>query len=171
MTAFLDICESIDGPSPEWYREAAAEWTPPPSSTETPDMTGYSYGGNGRSLTQAEAQRRLTSRPQLATSQQARAATPAPAIVAGTVVHDQADKAAPALKGAVKVDAFPERSKYPFRQIAEDGGVWRLDPAAYKSKTGAIGVAAGKWARDHGYTVKIMNDDGMTYLQFTPEAS
>lgn len=163
MSALLDICEAIDGPNPEWYREAADEFAPP-RDTESPEMS-YEYRGNGRSLRPEEAERRLTSRPQLATSAQARAAAPAPTVVPGTVVRDLSP--APQIKGAVKVDAFPVKSKYPFRQIADDGGVWKLDPAAFEVTHHAIRLAAPKWAKANGLKAKLALEDGQVYIQFT----
>lgn len=133
-----DLAE-IDGPSPEWRNEAIQEIA---------DMDAITS----------------SARPPLATSQAARAATPAPKVVPGNVVPDQ--PAPKAIKGAVKVDAFPERCKYPFPQIARDGGIWQLDPAAYGVTAAAIKQAAPKWAQSHGLTVKVVADDGMVYVQF-----
>jgi len=61
----------------------------------------------------------------------------------------------PALKGAVKVAKFPSPSQYPFAEIAADGGIWRLDPAAFtwRSKHVAapsIRQAALNWASKEG---------------------
>lgn len=74
----------------------------------------------------------------------------------------------PTLKGAVKVDGFPDRCKYPFAEIATDGGVWKLDPAEYQAKPGTIRSAASKWATEHSIPVKTVVDGGFVYIQFTP---
>jgi hypothetical protein len=70
------------------------------------------------------------------------------------------------IRGAVKVAGFPERSKYPFRQIADDGGVWQIDPAVFKVTPGAIIQAARKWAETRPLQVKATTDDGMVFVQF-----
>lgn len=101
----------------------------------------------------AERARRNGISPALATSREARAAGPTPL---------------PTLKGAVRVERFPEKSKYPFRQIADDGGIWRIDPAEFKVTPAAITQAAPKWARGNGLAAKTVVDDGMVYVQFTP---
>jgi hypothetical protein len=109
--------------------------------------------GSALAASPAEIARRNGISPALATSREARAAEPAPG-------------PPPALRGAVKVEAFPERSKYPFREIARDGGIWRLDPATWKVSPGAIAQASRKWADSHGLAVKVITDDGMVYVQF-----
>jgi hypothetical protein len=80
----------------------------------------------------------------------------------------------PELKGAVKVAKFPSPSQYPFREIADDGGIWRLDPAAYTWRgkpvaAASIRQAAMNWASKEGYSVKTVLDGGHVYLQFTPK--
>lgn len=93
----------------------------------------------------------------LATSKEARAAEPAP------------PSPVPVLKGAVKVDRFPTRCKYPFAEIAKDGGIWKLDPAEFKVSPGGVVQAARKWAQDNGLAVKAVTGDGMTYVQFSKD--
>jgi hypothetical protein len=78
----------------------------------------------------------------------------------------------PAIKGAVKVDDFPARSIYPFKEIAADGGIWKLDPAAYSwhgkpIKVGGLRATAGKWAMENGLKAKTVIDGGFLYVQFT----
>ena len=80
-------------------------------------------------------------------------------------------KRVPELKGAVKVERFPEKSKYPFRQIADDGGIWKLDPAAFNAKAVSIYQAALKRARDNDRTPKCVQSDGAVYVQFKAGAS
>jgi hypothetical protein len=129
----------------------------------------------------AERARRNGISPPLATSRQAGAAVPTPAVVKGTVitssshpeqpvVHDL--RQPPTLKGAVRVDHWPTRRKYPFRQIAEDGGIWRMDPAAYGlKKPESLRTQANAWARKEGLTAKTAVDGGQVYVQFiNPEA-
>ena len=62
-------------------------------------------------------------------------------------------------------------SQFPFREIAEDGGVWKLDPAAFlwrgkPTKPQSIRTAASKYAIEHGMRAKTVIDDGMLYIQF-----
>jgi hypothetical protein len=71
------------------------------------------------------------------------------------------------VKGAQKVDRFPDRTKYPFDAIARDGGVWKLDPAEYKVQPHTIFQGAKRWARDHGYDVRAEVHHGWAYIQFT----
>jgi hypothetical protein len=98
----------------------------------------------------AERARRNGISPALATSKEARAAEPMPA-----------------LKGAVKVGAFPDKSRYPFQQIAADGGVWKINPAEFRTKPQSVRSAASKWAIDRGLQAKVVVDDGHVYVQFT----
>lgn len=126
-------------------------------------MAGYKYGGTGRTMTDAEVAERLkATRAQAAaningappSSPAARAAAPAPA-----------------LKGAVKVEGFPAQSQFPFREIAADGGVWKLDPAAFTwrgkpVKPQSIRTAASKYATEHGMKAKTVIKDGHLYVQF-----
>lgn len=140
---------------------------------------------------QAERARRNGISPALATSREARdAAAKPPALIQGRVEEEGLDPGGPDLplsapkewhremaaddgpirpviKGAVKVEAFPERCKYPFPEIARDGGVWRIDPAAFKVTPTGVKQAAGKWADRHELKVKIMAEDGQVYVQFT----
>lgn len=78
------------------------------------------------------------------------------------------------LKGAEKVTEFPsrrrDRSRFPFRQIAEDGGVWKLDPATYGVKAVSIRTAASAWARKNGLRVATEIDGGVIYVQFGKRA-
>lgn len=109
--------------------------------------------------TAAERAARNGISPALATSKDARAAVPAPG------------PPPPALKGAVKVERFPTRrgGKYPFREIAADRGIWKLDPAAYQVKRPeSIRAAAWTWAKDAGLKAKVVCDSGFAYVQFTP---
>lgn len=76
------------------------------------------------------------------------------------------------LKGAVKVAGFPPRTPYPFAEIAANGGVWRLDPAAFlwrgkPTRVHSIRAAASKYAIDHGMKAKTVIDGGFLYIQFT----
>lgn len=138
----------------------------------TPASTSYGYRGTGRSLSDEEAAARLsqaaTTRPsQLATSREARAATPVPAVVPGTVIPPDPAALPPAkVRGAVKVDAFPVRSIYPFAEIAEDGGIWQINPAEFKSKPESIRAAASKWASSKGLSAKTVIDGGALFVQF-----
>jgi hypothetical protein len=114
----------------------------------------YQPGSSALRASPAEIARRNGIDPALATSKEARASVPAPA-------------PPQALKGAVKVQAFPDRSKYPFAQIARDGGIWKLDPATWKVTASAIVQAARRWADGHRLAVKAITDDGMVYVQFS----
>jgi hypothetical protein len=145
---------------PEWQHEAASEMADEPGET----MTGYQYRGSGRSLSPAEAAEAARN-----------GARPSPALSAAATSRPSALAAAPAppptLKGAVKVEGFPTRSPYPFREIADDGGVWQLDPAAFlwrgkPTKDTSIRTAASKWAIERGMTAKTVIDGGYLYLQF-----
>jgi hypothetical protein len=142
-------------------------------------VSGYRYGGTGKSMSEEEVAERLKATraeaaarvngtpgpsPALATSREARGAVPAPALIQGHVEPDGTPP--PALKGAVKVTEFPERSKYPFRQIASDGGIWEIDPAVFKVTPGAVVQAARKWAEGRSLAVKLITDDGLVYVQF-----
>jgi hypothetical protein len=136
---------------------AALKETPMPTANGQPPGGGYTYRGTGRSLTAAEAE---------AASRNGHPAAPPPRAPATPAVQ------VPALKGAVKVSAFPGRSMYPFREIADDGGVWKLDPAAFtwRGKPGqpqSIRTAASKWAIDHEMKAKVVIDAGDVYVQFT----
>jgi hypothetical protein len=71
------------------------------------------------------------------------------------------------LKGAVKVEDFPRNNKYPFRAIADDGGVWKLDPSVFGAKPQSIRVAASKWGSEHGLKATTAADEGFVYVQFT----
>lgn len=111
----------------------------------------------------AERARRNGISPALATSKEARAAVPAPA-------------APSPLKGAVKVGAFPQRALYPFREIADDGGIWKMDPGAYlwrgrPVKVSGLRGSAAKWATENGYKAKTVIDGGFLYVQFTKAAA
>ena len=75
------------------------------------------------------------------------------------------------IKGAVKVAGFPVKTRYPFQQIADDGGVWRLDPAEFKAKPQSVRQAASAWAVKKGLTVQTAVDEGMVFVQFTKGAS
>jgi hypothetical protein len=74
---------------------------------------------------------------------------------------------------AEKVSGFPQpararHAKYPWQQIAEDGGVWRLDPAEYDTNTPrAVGNAAHQWGTRHGYKPTTQVHDGCLFVQFT----
>lgn len=122
-------------------------------------MSGYRYQSQGRQPLTAHdiaiLARRNGVEPALATSREARAAVPTP---------DE-----PPVKGGVKVEGFPEKeSRYPFRQIADDGGVWRLDPAAFGVQAVTLRSAASKWAIYHGAKAKtVLADDGLVYIQIT----
>ena len=138
-------------------------------------MTGYQYGGKGAAMTETEAAahlRRNGISPALATSREARvAAAKPPALIQGRAEPTPP----PSLKGAVKVAGFPVKSPYPFREIAADGGVWKLDPAAFlwrgkPTKGTSIRTAAWKWAADHHVSAKVVLDDGHVYVQFTAKA-
>lgn len=117
----------------------------------------YQYRGDGTTKTPAEAEaalRRNGISPALATSQQARALEPVPA-----------------LKGAVKVTSFPEHGMYPWPEIAADGGIWKLDAAAFTwrgkpTKPVSVRAAASKWASEHGLRAKVVIDGGSVYVQF-----
>jgi hypothetical protein len=128
--------------------------------------------------------------PALATSRAARAATPVPAAVVKSAVVKEAPAigppsvtavpppgAAPELRGAVRVGGFPPdsrtgRTRYPFPELARDGGVWRIDPATWGAKPLSIRSAANKWAHSHGYTAQARTGaDGMLYLQFSRTAA
>lgn len=168
-----DICEAVDGPGPEWYRELELEQDYLMSTNGIPESRPYGYRGAGRSLSGDEARQRLseaarTAPSALATSREARAATPAPAMVRGTVLPPEPGPAGPAaIKGAVRVAEFPDRTPYPFAQIASDGGVWRIDPAEFKAKPESIRSAAWTWAKKKGLTVKVVLSDGQAFVQFS----
>lgn len=99
----------------------------------------------------------------LATSREARAnAAQPPQVVRGEVITGPGQR----IPGAVKVAGFPVRTTYPFPAIAEDGGVWRIDPAEHKVTAGTIRAAASKWAAYHNLKVKTMVDGGLVYVQF-----
>jgi hypothetical protein len=118
----------------------------------------YQPSSSALRATPAEVARRNGISPALATSREARAAEPAPG-------------PPPDLKGAVKVAGFPAHSPYPFREIAADGGVWKLDPAAFlwrgkPIKDVSIRAAASSWATGHGLKAKVVLDGGHVYVQF-----
>jgi hypothetical protein len=110
----------------------------------------------GSSLTASaeEIARRNGISPALATSKEARAAAP---------LHPEP----PAIKGAVKVAGFPVKTRYPFQQIADDGGVWKLDPAEFGAKPQSVRQAAITWATKKDMTTQTAVDDGMVFVQFT----
>lgn len=119
----------------------------------------YRAGSSVLAGSPAEIARRNGIDPALATSREARAAVPVPSPPPAT------------LKGAVRVAGFPSKSIYPFDQIAADGGVWKIDPAAFTwrgkpTKPASVYTAARKYATEHGLTVKIVADGGMVYVQF-----
>lgn len=76
---------------------------------------------------------------------------------------------------AEKVDAFPNPPgrgghllKYPFKEIAEDGGVWRLDPHEYGAKEPrTVANAAAAWASRNGYQYRTQTHDGCVFIQLT----
>jgi hypothetical protein len=116
----------------------------------------------------AERLRRNGISPALATSREARGAVPAPALVQG---HVEPETPPATLRGAVKVSDFPARSPYPFREIAADGGVWKLDPAAYTRdgktpQAASLRTAASKYGTEHGMKAKTVIEDGFVYVQF-----
>lgn len=82
----------------------------------------------------------------------------------------------PQLKGARKVTAFPGRpsqqsgDRYPFREIAEDGGVWKLDPAVYGVKASGARSAAKQWARKNGMRVETRIRGDAIYVQFRKQS-
>jgi hypothetical protein len=141
-------------------------------------VSGYQYRGTGGTMSEEQvaehlkgvrakaAARANTGTPSsaLATSREARGAEPAPALIQGRV---EPGTPPPALKGAVKVSAFPEKSPYPFREIADDGGVWELDPAEFKVKPESIRSSAWSWAKKNGLVVKVVIDGGYVFVQFT----
>lgn len=119
--------------------------------------------GSSLTASPAEIARRNGIDPALATSKDARAAVP---VTSGSSA---------ALKGAVKVGAFPARTLYPFREIADDGGIWRIEAAAYTWRGKPIKVAglrssATKWATENGFKAKTVIDGGYLYVQFTKAA-
>ena len=114
----------------------------------------YQPGSSALRATPAEIARRTGIDPALATSREARASVPAP-------------QSPPALHGAVKVSGFPVKSKYPFAQIAADGGVWKLDAAVFKAKPGSIRSSANTYASINQMSVKTVIDGGFIYIQFT----
>jgi hypothetical protein len=112
--------------------------------------TGYVYRGDGNGKTPEQA------RAALATSKDARASgVPVP------------PAQPPVLKGAVRVPAFPAPpSRYPFRAIARDGGVWKLDSAVFGVKPETIRSAASSWAGDNGFKARTVLADQFVYVQF-----
>ena len=108
------------------------------------------YGGKGGTPEQARAA--------LASSPEAPAAS----------ANDVPAPPPGALKGAVKVSGFPDRSLYPFREIADDGGVWKLDAATFKAKPQSVRSAAWAWAKKNDRKTKVVIDGGFVYVQFRP---
>ena len=73
---------------------------------------------------------------------------------------------------AEKVDGFPRTAggphgKYPWREIAEDGGIWKLDPAEYSGSARIMATVAGQWASRHGYVSRCSIYEGALFVQFT----
>jgi len=150
-------------------------------------MGGYQYRGTGTSMSDDEVAARLKGArataaarvngppPANSRSGLSDAATTRPSALAASrearAIGGEAPP--PTLKGAVKVGAFPSKERYPFRAIADDGGVWKLDPAVFppwkgKSvKAESIRTAASKWATERGLSAKTEIDGGYLFLQFT----
>jgi len=110
---------------------------------------------------EAEVQQRVADAKARA---QAGAAPPVPAAPGEPVLRPAA------LKGAVKVEGFPSQTKYPFREIADDGGVWKIDPSAFGAKAPSVRTAVSKWATGRGLKAKTAIEDGVIYVQFSKAA-
>lgn len=83
--------------------------------------------------------------------------------------RDKPDAGTP--QGATKVGDFPtHRGAYPFAEIAEDGGVWKLDPAFYGVKPQTIRSSASSWGSHNGYRARTVLDGGQVFVQFTKGA-
>jgi hypothetical protein len=161
----LEYAPDLDDIGFEFHREAALEFADE-QEARAMSTKPYTYGGAARSLSPeeaaAEARRNglspaaRTAPSALATSREARAAVPTPA-----------EPPSPAVKGAVKVDVFPDHCRYPFAAIAADGGIWRLDPAEFGiAKPESLRTQALSWARKHNVTAKTAVSDGHVYVQF-----
>lgn len=75
---------------------------------------------------------------------------------------------------AEKVDRFPggapgtPQLKYPWPEIARDGGIWRLNPADYGDvQLRSFQAAAAGWASRHGYRARTKTYEGALFVQFT----
>jgi hypothetical protein len=84
--------------------------------------------------------------------------------------------AKPAVIGsAQRVAEFPRATsrgrwgKYPWREMAEDGGIFRMDPADYNTTARNIRSAAMQWAYRSGYVATSQIVDGIAYISFTEE--
>jgi hypothetical protein len=119
----------------------------------------YQYKGDGRTLSDEEAARRLAVQNGLPGGRTATAG-------AGMTSPVIRPAAVPNIRGAEKVNGFPDLCRYPFQAIADDGGVWRLDPEVYKVTPQGISMAATQWAKRTGKTVKKVTDSGLVYVQF-----
>lgn len=129
-------------------------------------MGGYQYRGTGDTMTEQQVNDHLKNvRTNIAQRQEGQ-----PVIRPGRSEEEQrqpaAQAAVPKLRGAVRVEAFPEKSPYPFREVATDGGVWRLDPAEFKVRPESIRSSAWTWAKKNDLTAKVVIDNGQVFVQF-----
>lgn len=133
-------------------------------------MAGYQYGGDGRPRPRAEPTPEERRRNGLSA-----AASRPPSALAEAATEARRLEPVREIKGAVKVAKFPAVSQYPFAEIAADGGIWKLDPAAFTWRgkpvaPASLRSAAMNWASKEGWSVKTVLGGGQVYIQFTRKA-